>query len=253
MRRALAVLTLAAVVCIGVPAEAVTWMDSQFTYISDGAVSYSDTGSNVVVSGGAFYEKITGNGLLGVQRIHGDGIDNPVSGNFALYGEVSYTDSGALAWAATNPTSLFGLEVRLRDVEFGVDLDGDNINERDNLVLDANDIPGVSYLTATFNELAAPGYTEVGPGVWLDLFVSTIPNDNRAAISVVIENFPYHVGVDVEADIIPGALEGPTAGHYVGSGMRITPIDPVPEPITMITASFGLLGLGRYVRRRISV
>ena len=215
-----------------------SWQMVGFDSLSHGAVSYDKSGANIVTAGTAFHDTLTGDGYLGVQIVGGDGIDRAVEGNFGVYGVFNYTDTdNVLGWATANPDTLLAIEVRARGLQ--LDVGGDGVADlADNYKLNADDVPE-TYLTATFNELATWGYTEIAGGVWLDIALSD-SHPGMAAMSVVIEDFVLHPELDLdslEADLLAGALGGPVPGNYVGSGIRVAPV-PVPGAVLL-----GILGL----------
>jgi len=88
MRNLITVCVVAVLLCGSVQAD-LTWSEIVFDAMVEGAASYDSGGANVVASGSAFYETITGS-YLGTQLIGGDGINLEVAGNFAMYGVVTH-------------------------------------------------------------------------------------------------------------------------------------------------------------------
>jgi hypothetical protein len=215
--------------------QAVTWQQVDFTNIYGGAVSYDASGDNVVVAGTAFYEKIRSDGYLGTQLNGGDGIDLEVAGNFAMYVTVHYSDAAnVLGQVLSNANTMMAYEFRT----WGVNLDFNNDGKSDyteSFTLNATDMPGVDYLKATYSEIDKWGYTQIAPGVWMDLALDTA--NNNAALSIVINGFTGKWG-DVNALALPGALQGYTPGVTPGSGIRVMEI---PEPATMSILALGAL------------
>lgn len=218
-------------------ASADSWKMVTFDSILGGAVSYDASGDNVVVSGTAFHTALTAGGFLGTQVVGGDGINVSVAGNFGVYGVFHYVDNdNVLGWAQANANTPLDIEVRAMNVQFDIDGDGSSDFE-DFYKLAAVDMPGVDYLDATFSELATWGYTELAPGVWMDIALS---NDypGLVAMSIVIDGFSLHGSdQDLHATILSGSLGGPVAGQYVGSGIRVAAV-PVPGAVLL-----GVLGL----------
>jgi hypothetical protein len=239
MKRLAAVCAILAVVCLGSSAEGSitpSWDMIGFDTLHHGAFSYNADGSNVVVSGSAFVNGLSSDGFLGTQVIGGDGINKTVEGNLAIYGVFHYVDTdNVLSWAMSNPNTLLALEIRARDVKVDIDRDGDSdFTER--FTLDAVGSP-IDFLTATFAELATWGYTELAPGVWMDIALGA---DNMVALSIVIDGFttdnPWPATIN--ANLLESTLGGPVAGVTPGSGVRLAAI---PEPSAFIVWS--LLGL----------
>lgn len=223
----------------------ITWKQVNFTQVHGGAVSYDASGDNIAVAGTAFHDALIAGGYLGLQQIGGDGINNPVVGNLGVYGLFSYEDpNNVLAWAMANPNLPLALEFRAWGVSLDFDGDGDE-DFRESFTLDAKDMPGVSYLTTTFAELAGWGYAEVAPGVFVDIALSE-NQPGFAAMSVVIDGFT-HAWPDIDATVLPGELQGYTSGITPGSGVRV---GAIPEPATFaIWVLLGILAM-TFSRRR---
>jgi hypothetical protein len=234
--KTISLLTTVLVLCGS--AQAITWTQADFTHLVEGGFSYSASGENVVTAGSAFNDAIGVNDYLGTQIIGGDGEETTVEGNFAMYGLFQYDDSeGALELAADNPDSPLALEFRAWGVEYAT-------GGGENFTLNAVDMPGVDYLTSTFNELGTWGYSEVAPGIWVDIALSEA-NPGYVAMAVVIENFIAWPG-DIDTALVAGALTGPYQEegdpYTPGSGIRVA---IVPEPATL-----ALLGLGGLLLRK---
>ncbi|HAL44706.1 MAG: hypothetical protein A2Y12_05070 [Planctomycetes bacterium GWF2_42_9] len=223
------------ILCISSAAFATTWSQVDFTCTLGGAMSYDQSGDNVVTAGTAFYDTITSGGYLGTQLIGGDGVNQQVSGNFAVYGLFSFSDTAnVLSWVAGNANTLFAYEFRAWSVN--LDFNNDNLSDyTESFTLNATDMPGVDYLKATFNDLSTWGYTEMAPGVFVDL---AIGGSNCVALSIVIDGFATNNWSDVNARILPGVLQGYTPGVTPGSGIRVAMI---PEPATMCILAIGSL------------
>lgn len=251
MRRSVLSILILLLFAAGVSAD--PWKTVVFDSISDGAVSYDKDGSNVVTSGTAFHTALTTGGYLGTQKIGGDGINNPVTGNFGVYGVFHYTDNdGVLAWTQANANTPLDIEVRARDLHLDLDNSGtftSGVDLIDNYKLAAVDMPAVDYLTASFFELGAWGYVELAPGIWMDIAVApTNATSGYAAMSVVIDGFTLHDGsTSLNVNILDGLLGGYVPGNYVGSSIRIT---PVPVPGAALLGVLGLSAAGSFIRRK---
>jgi hypothetical protein len=220
-------------------ATATAWQQIDFTCLASGAVSFDASGDNVVVAGSAFYNKITSDKVLGTQLNGGDGIDVEVAGNFAMYGVFSYSDStSVLPWLMANANTLMAYEFRAWGVK--MDFNGDNISDlTENFTLNATGMPGVDYLKATFGQMSQWGYTELAPGVFVDI---AVVNSSCAALSVVIDGFTHAGWTDFNANLLMSLpLQGPSS-NTPGSGVRVMAI---PEPATMSILALGALGLIR--------
>jgi hypothetical protein len=238
MKKVMAALVVVAMMS-GAAMASPAWQQIDFTNMITGAVSYDESGDNVVVSGTAFYQTIRSGGYLGTQLVGGDGIDLEVKGNFAMYAVVQYdtTDAGILANVMSKATTLFAYEIRTWGVK--LDFDGNGTSDfTEGFTLNAP----APYLAATYAEIDKWGYTEMiaGSGIWFDLAVDTVNYPGYAAISVVIDGFSNDAWNAAFADgfnamLLAGALQGPS-NNTPGSGFRVA---EVPEPASMI-----LLGLG---------
>jgi hypothetical protein len=227
-----------------------SWQGVTFDYLHGGAFSYDASGDNVVVSGSAFYNAITSGGYLGTQIVGGDGIDDPVYGNFAVYGVFSYTDNaGVLGWLTANPNTPVAIEIRAWGLRF-------THGGGDNWTLDAKDMAGTEYLSATFAELGQWGYTDIADAetVWLDLaLMPTSATTGYVAMSVVMEDFVLHGGAfpDFSDTLLPGVLQGYTPGVTPGSGIRVAQLPVVvPVPGAALLAALGVGVVCRFSRRR---
>lgn len=227
------------------------WQMIPFTNLVTGAVSYDESGDNVVVEGRAFYQTIRASGVLGTQLVGGDGQGPEVAGNFAMFGVFGYNDTNSvLPWIVSNANTLLAMEIRARDVK--LDFNGDGQAEFvENFTLDAKDMLGVDYLKATFADLGGWGYTQIAPGVWLDIAMDPKESQGNAAMSVVIQgmsnagwNAAFADGFD--AMLLPGALGEPISGVTPGSGFRVAAAPPpIPEPaLFQMGALMGLSGFG---------
>ncbi len=237
------VMVLGSMVASQAQAE-LSWDQVDFDSLLSGAVSYDPTGGNVVVSGRAFYETIRGDGWLGTQLIGGDGDNEEVAGNFAMYGVFHYNDAdNVLGWVMSNPAALLAFEIRARNVQ--LDFDGDALTDfAEHFTLNATGMPGVDYLKATFADMSQWGYTALAPGVMFDIALDT--NNKYAALSIVIDGLSND-GWDTyfpdgfDAILLSGTLQGPSQSSP-GSGIRI---GVVPEPTTMGLLALGGLALSR--------
>ena len=243
------VLTVLILAISGTVQASLSWSQMDFTNIIDGGVTYDENGGNVVVDGTAFFDKVQEYGNpVSFQKIGGDGINNPVTGNFAMFGIFDYTDTdGVLAWAISNPTTDVALEIRAWGVSLDLDRDGDG-DYSEHFTLNATDIPGVDYLTANFYELSQHGCTEVAAigdvfSIWIDMALDA--ENSQVALSVVIDGFTTDNWGSIDAYLMAGELIGPypESGYWTpGSGIRVAAI---PEPATI-----ALLGLGGLLLRK---
>ncbi len=226
------------VLCLCASVQATTWQQVDFTCLASGAVSFDASGDNVVVAGSAFYSKIRSDGFLGTQLNGGDGINDEVVGNFAMYGVFSYDDSDSvLPWLTANANTLMAYEFRAWGVK--MDFNGDNVADMtESFTLNATGMPGVDYLQATFAEMGQWGYTELAPGVFVDIAIL----GDCAALSVVIDGFTHTGWTDFNAYLLTSMLQGPSQ-NTPGSGVRVMAI---PEPATMAILCLG----GLLIRRK---
>ncbi|MFA5252103.1 MAG: PEP-CTERM sorting domain-containing protein [Phycisphaerae bacterium] len=212
-------------------------------YIEGGAVSYDEEGHNVVVSGRAFYDKINCDGYLGTQLVGGDGINVEVAGNFAMYGVFEYTDTdNVLGWLTSNATTPMAYEIKAYGVNLDLDYDGYD-GTSDFIETFKLTGEGTNYLTATFADLGQWGYTQMAPGVLMDIAVL---DGTHAALSVVIDGFSndtWNAAFEdgFNAYLLPGDLGGADETTH-GSGIRVMEI---PEPATMCLLGLGALSLIR--------
>ena len=219
------------------------WQSVSLDSVITGAVSYDASGDNVVVAGSAF--TIGMGSTLSTQKIGGDGINNPVTGNFAVYAVFNYTDNaGVLAWAQANADTPLAIEVLAHTLSF--DFNNDSLSDYDDyFALDGRDIPG--YLTATFNELGAWGCTEIADGIWMDIAVAAASATNgQVAISVIFENMDFGSS-DLNATILSGGLDGEIPGQWRASSFRVA---AVPVPGAVLLAGIGFSAAGGCLRRR---
>ncbi|MBN2024329.1 MAG: hypothetical protein JW809_16220 [Pirellulales bacterium] len=261
MRKVLVLLAVAAIalVCCDNAARA-AYQKIEFDTLLGGGLSYDQSGADVVANAaGAYRQAVSASGdLTSLQQIGGDGIHNPISGNFAMFGIFHYEDpTDVLGWGASNPTTPFALEVRAWGV--GLDANIDQYGQPDPLdgefdfpesfTLNAIDMPDVDYLSATFAQLGAWGNTDVTQGqgdvrVWMDI---TLLPGQLAALSVVIDGFATDNWPSVEANLLFGALQGYTPGVTPGSGFYAA----VPEPTALlIWTVLGALGAVVFARRK---
>lgn len=222
-----------------------SWQLVPFNYVYAGGLSYDPTGGNVVTDTSMFKTSMSaGHVPLSTQKIGGDGVDNPVTGNFAFWGTFAYTDNyGVLGWAAAHPNTPLALEIGAHPLNF---IDPVSEFEFSNyFALDAR--PTTNYLKASYAELGAWGCTEIGNGIWMDIVVApNSPTTGTVAISIVMQDFDLGPTA-LEVKVKSGPLDG-EIGNWRASGMRIAPI-PAPG-----AAALGFLGLGiiGWFKRRVA-
>lgn len=218
-----------------------------------GGLSYDKTGANVVTSGTAFMNAISAAGNpVSTQKVSGDNIDNPVTGNFAFFGVFTYTDNGALAYAASNPDQLLSLEFNAHTLQFYLS----GIGTYDEyLAIDGRD-SGVPLL-ATFSELGDPGCTEIAAGIWMDIWTGEYLGQDVVALSFVIDGFS-----DDDTDALLDSLGMTTANadllagdlntNYDTNRWRISSvaITPVPVPGAVVLGGIGISLIGWMKRRK---
>jgi hypothetical protein len=234
MKKLIAICTLAALLTISATANAaLDWHFVPFDSVIGGALSYDAAGNNVVVDGSAF--KTALGDTLSTQKIGGDGINNPVTGNFAFFGGFNYTDNdNVFAWAQSIMDTPLAIEIGAHTLNFGA--------FTDYFALDARDMEGVDYLTASFAQMAEWGCTEIAPDIWMDIAVDTV--NSQVAISIVIDGF-YDLGENnIDTYIIAGDLDGEIPGQWRASGIYLAPI---PEPATIALLAFGSLA---FIKRK---
>jgi hypothetical protein len=236
MKTTMMACAIVAMLAAAVPAMAddLDWKFIPFDSVLGGGMSYRADGSNVVADLDSAFRQTMGS-TLSVQKIGGDGIDNAVVGNFGFFAAFNYTDNdNVFAWVQSIATTPLALEMRAHTLDF-------SNGWSDYFALDARDLP-VDYLTATFEQMAAWGCTEIAPYIWMDIAVDTV--NSQAAISIVIDGF-FKAGwmSDFDVQILPGTLDGQTS-DWRASGFAVAEI---PEPATM---SLLAIGLGALVARR---
>ena len=248
MKKLITICAIVIVVCLvsSVQAEEWPWKLVPTGYLEGGAVSYDVSGDNVVVSGTAFYNTIHSGGYLGTQLVGDDGIDLEVEGNFAMYGVFQYTDmDNVLGWLTVNANTPMAYEIKA----YGVNLDftGDGVADYTETFMLTGE--GTNYLTATFADLGQWGYTQMAPGVLMDIVVL---DSTHAALSIVIDDFSnatwdavFGVAGGFNASLLPGALGGANETTH-GSGIRVMAV-PVPGAILLGGIGVSLVG---WLRRR---
>ena len=144
MKKSITIAFLAGMICLcGVvqAGESLEWKQIDFTQILGGGISYDAGGGNVVKSGTAFHNAVTAAGNpVSFQKIGGDGVNNPVTGNFAMFGAFKYSDTdNVLPWIMSNANTQLAFEFRA----WGVNLDFNNDSNSDyteHFTLNAKDI-----------------------------------------------------------------------------------------------------------------
>jgi len=236
MKKLVSILMVAAFI-VPVMAEP-TWKFVSFDRVIGGALSYDATGDDVVGNASSAFRTAMGS-TLSVQKIGGDGVSNPVSGNFAFFGAFKYTDNdNVFGWAQSIPNTTLAIEIGAHTLNFDNDMST-------YFALDARDMVGTDYLTATFAELGAWGCTEIGKDIWMDIAVDT--TNKVVAISVVIDGFNLG-GADLDTAVLAGALDGQTS-VWRASGMRLAVV-PVPGAVILGSIGAGLVG---WMKRRRSL
>jgi len=250
MRRIMWIAAMGAALTLGGVAYAVP-LSIGFTEVYFGGLSYDAGGANVVTPGTAFYEAVNTNDFLGFQLIGGDGIDNPVVGNFAIYAELAYSDpDGTLAWAMANPDQEYSLEMRLYwlgTLMTGMYGAGDPVANPvfTGLTLDANDIPA-SDLVASFGEIDEWGYTELATNIWVDFAFDEANYPGLMAISVVMQDYPFPAEIASVNGYFNASLNSPILLDSQRSGVVGA---PVPEPVSIVM--LGMLGAGMFGARKL--
>lgn len=245
-QRMICVLSVACMVA-GTSMAEPTWMYASLDSVLGGGLSYDASGGNVVTGGSAFNTAISAYGNpVSTQEVGGDGIDNPVTGNFAFFGMFTYTDNdGVLNWATAHPDTPLAIEINAHTLFF--DFNGDGVSDYDDyFALDARDMDDTDYLKASFAELADWGCTEIAEGIWLDVWLGQVNSQNLIAISVIMENVDFG-DTSLQGSLLAGGLDLDGNPNWRDSAFAVAPI---PAPGAILLAGLGVSMVGVLRRKR---
>ncbi len=208
------------------------WKFVSFDSVIGGGFTYDASGDDVISNSNSAFKTAMGD-TLSVQQIGGDGENNPVTGNFAFFAAMNYTDNdNVFGWAQNIATTPLAIEICAHTLVFSNKME-------DYFALDARDMPNVDYLTASLAELGLWGCTELADDIWMDIAVD--PINKRVAISIVMDQFFLQNAPDIDTYLEAGNLDGQTQS-WRASGIYLA---AVPEPATMV-----LLGIGGLLVRK---